>query len=224
MIKLNFKKIFSGSFMGEEKNIKSDTIIVQDRLIVPDTEGFDTYPSKKRIIFSTIIMILALFLQEAFFNDLRIFGVKPFFPIVLIYIFAFVSELRTAMIFGACMGLYIDIVYGRFLGFYGLILLYSAVLASLISMIPSKETENRKGKIGFMVVCAPAYFLSYTVAESFFARLMLMYSNSTSSFYIDYPAHFIRRILPVGAYDFLIFAVLVWPLVFLWKKAGKQRG
>lgn len=209
--------------MGEEKNIKSDSIIVQDRLIAPDTEEFDTYPGKKRMIYGTLIMILTLFLQEAFFNDLRIFGAKPFFPIVLVYILAFVSEFRTAIIFGACTGLYIDIVYGRFLGFYGLILLYSAVVASIVSLLPSRDSDNHKGKIWFMSACAPAYFLLYTIAESFFARLMMMYSNSTSSLYMDYTAHFVKKILPVTAYDLLIFAVLVWPLVTLWKKGGKRK-
>ena len=223
MIKLNFKKIFSGSFFGEEKNIKSDSVIVQDRLLAPDKESFDTYPNKKRIILNVLIMIFLIFIQEAFFNNLRIFGVKPFFPIAMIYIFAFVSELRTAVIFGTCMGLYIDIFYGRFMGFYGLILLYAAALASVISMIPSKTSDNRKGKIGFMAACAPIYFLVYTIAESFFARLMLMYSSSSTVLYTDYAEHFLEKILPVTAYDFLVFAALVWPIVFLWRKSGKRR-
>jgi len=224
LIKLNFKKIFSRSFLGEETNIKSDTIIVQDRLIAPGKDEFDTYSNKKRIIFSIVIMVLMIFIQEAFFNNLRIFGVKPFFPVVLIYIFAFVSEFRPAMFFGVGTGLYIDIIYGRFLGFYGIIMLYTAVSALLLSMIPGKERSDRKGKIGFMTACAPAFCLLYTVIESFLARFMLMYSNSTDILYVNYGEHFIKRILPTAGYDFLVFVILVWPLVTLWKKAGRKKN
>lgn len=223
MIKLNFKKIFSRSFMGEEKNIKSDSVIVQDRLITPDRDVFDTYPNKKRVIISIIIMMLMLFIQEAFFNHLRIFGVKPFFPLVLIYVFAFLCELRPAMYLGVGTGIYIDIVYGRFLGFYGLLMMYAAVGASLLSMIPSPKSSDRKGKIGFMTICAPPFFVLYTMIESFFARLMMMYSNSTDMLYVDYSEHFLTKILPVTCYDFLVFIVLVWPLVLLWKKCGRKK-
>lgn len=223
MIKFNFKKIFSRSFWGEEKNIKSDSVVVQDRIITPDNDVFDTYLNKKRLIFSIIIMILLIFVQEAFFNNLRIFGVKPFFPVVLLYIFSFVSEFRPAMIFGVGTGLYIDIIYGRFMGFYGINLMYTAVFASLLSLIPSKKSENHKGKMIFMTVLAPVFFTLTTVIESFLARFMLMYSNSTDTLYIDYTTHFLHRILPVAGYNFLIFLVLVWPLVTLWKKAGKKK-
>lgn len=223
MIKFNFKKIFSRSFWGEEKNIKNDSIISQDKIITPDKDVFDTVLNKKRLIFSIIFMILFIFIQEAFFNHLRISGVKPFFPIVLIYIFAFVSEFRAAMWFGAGVGLYIDIIYGRFLGFYGIILMYAAVSASLLSLIPSPKSENRKGKLMFMTLVAPAFFVLSTAIESFLARLMLMYSNTTNTLYVDYSEHFINRILPVAGYNFLIFIILVWPLVTLWKKAGKKK-
>lgn len=223
MIKLNFKKIFSRSFMGEEKNIKSDTVIVQDRIITLDRDLFDTYPNKKRVIFSIVIMMLMLFIQEAFFNHLRIIGVKPFFPLVLIYIFAFVCELRPAMYLGVGTGIYIDIIYGRFLGFYGLLMMYAAVGASLISMIPASKSSGRKGKIGFMAMCAPAFFVVYAVVESFFARLMMMYSNATEQLYIDYSEHFFTKILPVAGYNFVVFIILVWPMVMLWKKGGRKK-
>ena len=74
-----------------------------------------------------------------------------------------------------------------------------------------------------MTVCAPLYFLIYTIAESFFARLMLMYSTSGVVLYTDYAEHFLKKILPVTVYDFIVFIVLVWPIVFLWKKSGKRR-
>lgn len=224
MIKLNFKKIFSRSFMGEEKNIKSDSVIVQDRIIAPEKDVFDTHANKKRVAFIIITMILMIFVQEAFFNHMRIFGVKPFFPVVLIYIFAFLSEFRTAMFFGVGTGLYIDIIYGRFLGFYGIVMMYAAVGASLLSLIPSRESGRQKGKIRFMSLCAPGFFVLYTIVESFLARLMLMYSNSTNVLYVDYSVHFLRRILPVAGYDFLVFIVLVWPMVALWKKLGKKKN
>lgn len=224
MIKFNFKKIFSRSFWGEEKNIKSDTVVVRDRIITPTAEVFDTVSNKKRIIINIITMILMIFIQEAFFNHLRIFGVKPFFPVVLIYIFAFACEFRPAMFFGAGTGLYIDIIYGRFLGFYGFILMYAAVIASLISMIPGIKTENHKGKIGFMTLCAPVYFLAYSIVESFLARFMLMYSNSTDILYVDYSEHLIKRILPAAAYNFLVFIIMVWPVIALWKRAGKNKA
>lgn len=223
MIQFNFKKIFSRSFWGEEKNIKSDSVVVREQFITPTTDYFDTSLSKKRMIISIVVMMLMIFVQEAVFNNLRIFGVKPFFPVVLLYIFAFVSEFRPAMYFGAGTGLYIDIVYGRFLGFYGIILMYAAVVAALISMIPGFKSDNHKGKIGFMALFAPIYFFAYSVVESFFARFMLMYSNSTTILYVDYPEHMFSRILPASGYNFLVFIVIVWPVVALWRRIGPKK-
>ncbi|MBQ8827776.1 MAG: hypothetical protein IJZ90_01370 [Clostridia bacterium] len=224
MINWNLKKVFSPLFEKNEEGavFKNDVPFAPRKLISDDIVEFDTKSSKIRVFVFAVVLAVSLFIQEGFFNDLRILSVKPEFAIIVVYIFAFLSNFRATMFFGLGAGLYMDIVYGRFFGFYALLLMYAAIFASAISMIPGKNRTNHKGSRGFMYLFAPAYFLLYTISESFFAKMMLMYSSLSNTFYENYREHFLVRILPVSLYDFIIFAVLVWPLVALWKIMSKK--
>ncbi len=226
MINWNLKKIFAPAFEKKKDAgpiFENDVAFAQNKLITEDISVFDTYASKLRMVICAAIFMLSLFIQEGFFNNIRLFGAKPEFAVVVVFIVAFMTELRVSMIFGVAAGLYVDIVYGRFLGFYGILLMYAAVVASLISKIPGKEKENHKGSRSFMFCTAPIFFLIYTACESFIAKIMLMYTNSSMEFYADYGEHFLVKILPVVAYDFIVFAVVVWPMVAIWKRAGKKK-
>ena len=73
--------------------------------------------SRKHIIFYILSAVFLALVQEAFFNDLRIFGVKPNLTLALLCVVAVRMNFTEAMIYGLSTGLFVDIVYGRFMGF-----------------------------------------------------------------------------------------------------------
>ena len=76
---------------------------------------------RKNIIFYILSTILLALLQEAFFNDLRLFGVKPNLTLIFLCITAVRMNYLEAVIYGVSTGLFVDIVYGRYIGLYGLL-------------------------------------------------------------------------------------------------------
>ena len=87
---------------------------------------------RKHIIFYILSAVFLALVQEAFFNDLRIFGAKPNLTLSLLCVAAVRMDYAEAMVYGLSTGLFVDIVYGRYIGLYGLLYLYLALGLSLI--------------------------------------------------------------------------------------------
>lgn len=169
------------------------------------------------ILFCAIGVILLSVIQEGFFNYARLFGVKPNILLVFLYLLAVRLPVRQALVAGVCTGLYIDILYSRFLGLYALLFMYFAVLAAGVSYGPLKE--NRLWMAGM----APPFFILFGMAESFVVRLFMMYTSGTAVLYESYGRHMLERILPVAFYNLLVFAVLFFPVSFAWRKLDPEQ-
>ena len=74
--------------------------------------------SKKHILIYALLIIILAGLQEAFFNHLRILGAKPNLTLVAVCIIAVRMTRTEAMVLGFLAGLYVDIVYSRYVGLY----------------------------------------------------------------------------------------------------------
>lgn len=174
--------------------------------------------SKKNIIFYVIASILLAMIQETFFNDLRIFGVKPNLTLVFLCVMATRMEYIEAIVYGVSTGLFIDIVYGRYIGLYGLLYLYIALgIAFLTQQIYYSE------KLWWPIAVAPVPLLLYGILESFIVRLMAVYAGEGQILFENgFWTHMAERILPVAFYNCLCAAVLCVPVIkFLdWKKGG----
>lgn len=174
--------------------------------------------SRKNIIFYILLTVLLALIQESFFNDLRLFGAKPNLALVLVCISAVRMDYLEAIVFGASSGIFIDIVYGRYIGLYGLLFMYIALSISFIT-----QQVNYYDKLWWPVAVAPIPLFIYGLAESFIVRLMAVYAGEAQVlFEFGFGNHLVGRILPVVFYNCLCIAVLCVPVIkFLdWKKGG----
>lgn len=162
--------------------------------------------SKKHILFYALVIIILAGLQEAFFNHLRILGAKPNLTLVAVCIIAVRMTRSEAMILGFIGGLYVDIVYSRYVGLYALLYMLICILLSVTTREDFKRTIWWPAAVG-----APA-FLLFTVAESFIVRLIAMYAADSPHLYESYWLHFASRILPEVLYDFIALVVLLVPI------------
>ncbi len=168
--------------------------------------------NKGQVLLCTLGFLLLVFFQEAVFNHLRLFGVKPNLAMVFVFLISIGLTPRTAMLYGACCGLYLDLFYGRFLGIYALQLMYFALLISCISL------EKFKSSLIWTISLSAPAFLLYTILESVAARFLLMFSTGATLMYENYGTHMMNRILPVVLYDLIVFFILVLPVRLLWKR------
>lgn len=173
--------------------------------------------SRKHVIFYIVSAIILALVQEAFFNDLRIFGAKPNLPLVLLCVTAVRMSFTEAAIYGVSTGLFIDIVYGRYIGLYGLLFMYSAII---ISMLTSEF--NYSDKTWWPIAVCPLPLVLYGVVESFIVRLLAVYAGEAQHLYsTGFWTHFAQRILPVTFYNCICIAVLMVPVLkFLSRRTG----
>jgi len=173
--------------------------------------------SKKYIIFYIISSILLAMIQEAFFNDLRIFGAKPNLTLVFLCIMATKMQYTEAIVYGVSTGLFVDIVYGRYIGLYGLLYLYIALgIAFLTQQIYYSE------KLWWPIAVAPLPLLLYGILESFIVRLMAVYAGEAQILFTNgFWTHVAERILPVAFYNCLCVALLCVPVI---KVLDRKKG
>lgn len=164
---------------------------------------------RKHILFYGISVVLLAVLEAAFFDRLRILQAKPDLVLVFVLLVAVRMEPAEAMGLGAVSGLFLDIVYGRYIGVYALLYMYTAILTAALSFPYLKE------KRWWCWTLLPPVFLLYNVAESFVMRAIALYAAKGGKLYAyGYLTHVVRRILPQSLYDLLAMVVLL-PLVWL---------
>ena len=174
--------------------------------------------SRKHIIFYILSAVVLALIQEAFFNDLRIFGAKPNLPLVLLCVTAVRMNTMEAILYGVSTGLFFDIVYGRYIGLYGLLFLY---IALVISVLTSELGYGEK--LWWPIAVSPLPLLLYGVAESFVIRLLAVYAGEAQHLYAgSFWTHCAERILPVTFYNCICITVLMVPVLkFLLGKRGE---
>lgn len=170
---------------------------------------------RKQIIFYIISAILLALIQEAFFNDLRIFGAKPNLTLILLCTAAVRMSITEAIIYGLSTGLFVDIVYGRYIGLYGFLYMYMAVIIVVIT-----AGFNYSEKLWWPIAAAPLPIFVYGIAESLIIRLLAVYAGGAQQLYAGgFSLHFTTRILPTVFYNIICLAVLAAPVLrFLRRK------
>ena len=166
----------------------------------------------KHIIYFILSVIILGVIQAAFFGNLRIFGAQPSLILCFIIIISLRAEPMEALIFGAGAGLYYDIVYGRYIGLFGLLYMYIAILAAVLF-----KESLREAKWWPLAVIPPLVMLE-GLSESVIIRLITVYSTRAGRLYENgFMMHFTGRILPVFAYNLLAVCVLWFPVQFILK-------
>lgn len=171
--------------------------------------------NRKHVIFYILAAVFLALVQEAFFNDLRVFGAKPNLTLVLLCVTAVRMTYAQALIYSVPTGLFIDIVYGRYIGLYGLLYLYAALVIVFLT-----NNIDYGDKLWWPIAAAPIPLLLYSISESFIVRILAVYAGEAQAIYESgFWQHFAIRIIPVTFYNYALVALLSVPVLkFLYRK------
>jgi rod shape-determining protein MreD len=195
---------------------KDKDYLIEGNSFRDSREAYDSIINGKRIAAAVLISFFSVIIQEALFNDLRLFGTKPDLSLVFVIIIASLSKTRFSMLYGLFTGLYIDICYGEILGLYGLLFMYFALFISAV------VRPAVKGRVLIMSAISVPLLLVYCFTDSFFSRVLTIYSAEHTTLYYEFAEHVTSRILPEFLYDSIVFLILVIPVTFLWTALSKS--
>ena len=205
------KRGFSAS--GVKKNFILDT----GNLFRGAAGDFDSSYSNGKLVFSIIVAALSILLQEALFNDLRIFGVKPNILMASVVLISMSSEPLFAPFLGLFSGLAVDVSFGRYIGFYGLIYMYFCAAAS------AATRPRFKGRLLYYVSVSPLLLFIFTLVSGFGARFLSLYASRAPALYEDFAGHLLSRILPSTLYTYMIFLLLLLPVTLALRRLGREK-
>lgn len=212
------KRFFRKGKSGESASGARESFRLYTRSVFLGGEGdFDAALTGRKLAFSIFAAVISVILQEAIFNDLRVFGAKPNILLAVIVLISMSSEPTFAMFLGLFSGLAVDVSFGRYLGFYALVYMYVCFLTAL-AVRPAF-----KGKIVFYVSSGPVFIFAYTFVLGFLARFLSLYASRAPLLYEDFAGHLLRKILPSSLYTYLFFLVLAVPVTLALKKLGRDR-
>lgn len=164
-----------------------------------------------RIIKGALIaagVVLLGLIQAGFFDRLKIMNCKPELVLCFVAVLAVRARSLRAGLTGFLAGLYIDIVYGRYVGIYALLYLVFCVLVS----VSLRRLTDKYKWAGLPLL--PPLFLLYEMAESLLVRFVAVYvAGGGPLYHYPYAEHFRVRILPGAAYNLAV--ALVFYLILL---------
>ena len=127
--------------------------------------------SRKHIIFYILSAVFLALVQEAFFNDLRIFGVKPNLTLALLCVVAVRMNFTEAMIYGLSTGLFVDISCNLNRFYYFDAKLRGKALVANCCGAASPSTIRRPGKFYRAFACGvyrrSAAYLFWRILDAF---------------------------------------------------------
>lgn len=168
----------------------------------------------KGILIAVTVVLLGL-IQAGFFDRLKIMDCKPELVLCFVIVLSCRLNFLQAGITGFAAGLYMDVVYGRYVGIYAFLYLTFCWIASLLM---SKAMERNRF-LGLAVL--PPLFLLYEMAESLIIRFIAVYTAGGGELYnYGYGSHFAARILPGAAYN-LGVAILFYLIMLLYLRIRK---
>lgn len=168
---------------------------------------------RKHLIYYGISVLVLAVLQSSLRDGARLLGAKPDLLAIFVFLIASRMHKEEAMGLGVVAGLFFDIVYGRYIGFYALLYMGFAIAASLAG-----PASLRERKWWPAVVLPPLLFL-YSIMESFVARAIILYATKSGVLYeYGYAAHMVARILPGTLYNIIVLAVMYLPVLWILKK------
>jgi len=208
------KRIFSPQSYVKKSEVTSSFMLDTGNAFVSSTANTVVVMTLRKAVFAFVSLIFMQLIQESVFNDLRFFGVKPNLALVVLIGVSLSSDTSFAIFYGLMSGLFIDIVYGRYLGFYALLFMYFALVSAAV--VPKKS----KGKNAYYIVVAPFIISICYLIESFATRFLFAYTTGTKVLFSNFTGHLVYRVLPSVLYDYLLLLVIVVPITFLWTKLG----
>ncbi len=155
----------------------------------------------KGVLIALAVVSLGL-IQAGFFDRLKIAQCKPELVLCFMVVLSCRLNYLHAGIAGFAAGLYMDIVYGRYVGIYAFLYLTFCWISSLTA---GRLFEKNR----FLGLAAlPPLFLAYEIIESLMIRFIAVYIDGGGALYnYGYAKHFVTRILPGSAYNIVIAAV-----------------
>ncbi len=153
-------------------------------------------------VFSVLILML---IQNGFF------GGNPDLVLVFVFLAGVKCRPRRAILLGLFSGLAMDILFGRYIGIYGILFMYVAFGACQLS----ENLLNTKLKI--MGAGIPL-FMGFGILESLIIRILSVVLGGGSVLYTDYGVHFIGDILPSVLINEICLAVMIVPVYVLWRR------
>ena len=168
---------------------------------------------RKHIIYYCISVLILAVLQALLPQSVRMLDAMPQLLPVFVLLIASRMEKEEAMVFGVSAGLFFDVVYGRYLGFYGLLYMFFSVGAAI-----SGPSMLREKKWWPCVALPPLLFL-YCMVESFFVRILTLYATKMGALYVHgFGVHLVQRILPQTLYHLIVLALMIVPVLWILKK------
>jgi rod shape-determining protein MreD len=168
-------------------------------------------------ILIAIAVILLGFIQAGIFDRLKILECKPELVLCFVIVISCRMDFLQAGITGFAAGLYMDIVYGRYVGIYAFLYLTFCWIGSLL--IGKAYERNRF--LGLAVL--PPLFFVYEVLESLMIRFIAVYTAGGGELYnYGYASHLVTRILPGAAYN-LGVAIVFYMIMLLIVRIRKPK-
>ena len=157
-------------------------------------------------VYTAVSVILLMFIQNGFF-----FGKGPNLMLVFVMLVSVKLRPGKAIALGLASGLALDIFYGRFIGLYGLLFMFTALLLSEIS------EAKPIGKLRMILISVPI-LLSFSVLESLMARVLARVFGGAAAIYTNYRIHFLNAILPAVGLNELSLIIMIIPVFLIWRR------
>ncbi|NLM75712.1 MAG: rod shape-determining protein MreD [Clostridiaceae bacterium] len=153
---------------------------------------------KYRISAAVLLVMVAAFIQGSVFEYIEILSVRPNFFIVITVIIALLRGVYESAAMGLFFGLTMDIMMGKTLGWYALLLFLVSIP---ISMVNEKLYKEK-----FLVLFSFT-FLSTLAVETLFYLIIFLFKDYSILHHI-----FARTILPEALYNSILILPLFKPI------------
>ncbi len=157
------------------------------------------------VLYCFVSVFLLMFIQNSFF------GANPDLVLVFVFLAGVKCRPRRALLLGLLSGLAMDVFYGRYIGVYGILYMYAAILACLLS----EKVLNTRPRV--IVAGIPLFFV-FGVLESFIIRFISVVVGEGTVMYTNYWVHFTDKILPGVFINTLTLAAMIYPVYILWRR------
>ncbi|NLU52851.1 MAG: rod shape-determining protein MreD [Clostridiaceae bacterium] len=153
---------------------------------------------KYRIAAAILLLLLVAVVQSSILGYMEIFLIRPNITIVLMVIVALLRKPVESATMGLLLGLTMDIMMGKTLGWYALLLFLASIPISLIN----EKLYREKVLVLF------SFAFSATVAiETLFFLILFLFKS-----YSYFPFIFMKVILPEALYNSILIIPLFWPV------------
>jgi rod shape-determining protein MreD len=168
-----------------------------------------------QVIYCIVSVLLLMLIQNGFFSagGFQFYGQSPFLVLVFVYLVSVKCKPGRPVVLGVLSGLAVDILFGRYVGLYAIMMMYTALV---ISCLADKFLDTKLRIIAFGV----PVFLIFRITESFFIRLLSMILGGGTCLYTNYISHFTGYIIPWVVYNELCLAVMAVPVYALWRRCS----